>query len=153
MPQKVIYPETAPPLSTLPDPMIDKHSVSNNMTQAIILRFKDDVQVDENYQILCIEWPLSLVYGTHNFKARQAPMQNIITAPAPGFVLTQIISRRGPGSLRRMLERYGWVPFQGVKGVPHITFPVDVFGFQMLRMGIGLTLEGFSNHSVVLNAS
>lgn len=71
-----------------------------------------------------------------------------------GWLLTQIISRRGPGSLRRTLQLNGWV--EGTSnsrgGVPRITFPVDVDGFQVLRMEVGMTLEGFSNRSAFLVA-
>ena len=65
--------------------------------------FNGLVQMDENLQTLCMEWPLALDYdGT-----RQTPRQTTITAHAVGFVLTQIISRRGPGGLRFFLEKYG----------------------------------------------
>jgi insulysin len=128
-----------------PDPMINRGMTSR---QAIILRSKDDVQMDEKLQTLCMEWPLALVYdGT-----RQTPRQTTITAHAVGFVLTQIISRRGPGGLRFFLEKYGWAPNVGSKGLPRISFPVDVDGFQILRMEIGLTLDGFSNRSAVVSA-
>ena len=148
MAQKVITTETSSPEPAFPDPMLGKDSAESN-TQAIILRSKDDAQIDENYQTLCIEWPLSLVYDTPN---SGTSTQNIITAPALGFVLTQIIGRRGPGSLRFFLEKYGWAPKGGTKGVPRITFPVDVNGFQVMRMEVGLTLEGFSQRSAVVSA-
>eukprot|EP00571_Detonula_confervacea_P006332 CAMPEP_0172321364 /NCGR_PEP_ID=MMETSP1058-20130122/43172_1 /TAXON_ID=83371 /ORGANISM="Detonula confervacea, Strain CCMP 353" /LENGTH=1014 /DNA_ID=CAMNT_0013036857 /DNA_START=352 /DNA_END=3396 /DNA_ORIENTATION=- len=134
---------------SFPDPMIGKRDASNKMTQAIILRSKDDVTQTENYQTLCMEWPLSLVYGTPNFSTRQNP---IISAPALGWILTQIISRRGPGSLHFFLTKFGWAPKGVTKGIPRITFPVDVSGFQVLRMEMSLTLDGFSNRSAVVSA-
>ena len=138
---------------SLSDPMISQ-STASNPTQSIILRSKDDMQIDENYQTLCMEWPLSMIYPASVFGSHQAPMESIVTAPAIGFVLTQILSRRGPGSLRLFLEKFGWVPSNVYsKGVPKFSFPVDVSGFQVLRMEIpGLTLDGFANRSAVVSA-
>lgn len=135
-----------------PDPMINR-GVANSKDQAIILRSKDDVQMDEDLQTLCLEWPLALVYDcTPDVGTRQTPRRSTISAHAVGFMLTQIVSRRGPGSLRFFLEKFGWAPNVGSKGLPRISFPVDVNGFQILRMEIGLTLEGFSNRSAVVSA-
>ena len=135
-----------------PDPMI-KRDIANGITQAIILRSKDDVQMDEDCQTLCMEWPLALVYDK-DVEIQQPLHQKktIITAHAVGFVLTQIISRRGPGSLRFFLEKFGWSPKIGSKALPKISIPVDTNGFQILRMEIGLTLDGFSNRSAVVSA-
>jgi insulysin len=141
--------------SQLPYPLIVEEpakSKSKALTQSIILRSKDDVQLDENIQTLCIEWPLSLSYFKVPSGSRQAPTQNIITSASVGFVLSQIISRRGPGSLRFFLEKFGWVPKGSSKGVPRITFPADVDGFQILRMEIGLTFDGFQSRSAVVAA-
>ena len=130
-----------PPL--FPDPMLGSNK------QAIILRNTiDDVQVDENYQTLCMEWPLSLSYDATSIGTGSS---SLITATSLGFVLTQIISRRGPGSLRQFLEKLGYVP-RGNKGVPRISFPVDVNGFQILRLEIGgITLDGFANRSALVS--
>lgn len=150
MSQKVVskYQDT----KQLPYPLIEESVTSKpkGLTQSIILRSKDDVQLDENIQTLCIEWPLSLSYFKDPFGSRQAPTQNIITSASVGFVLSQIISRRGPGSLRFFLEKFGWVPKGSTKGVPRISFPVDVNNFQILRMEIGLTLDGFQSRSAVV---
>ena len=150
MSQKVVskYQDT----TQLPYPLIEEFATSKSkaLTQSIILRSKDDVQLDENIQTLCIEWPLSLSYSNIPVGSRQAPTQNMITSASVGFVLSQIISRRGPGSLRFFLEKFGWVPRGSTKGVPRITFPVDVSGFQILRMEIGLTLDGFASRSAVV---
>jgi len=129
-----------PPL--FPDPMLGSNK------QAIILRNTiDDVQVDENYQTLCMEWPLSLSYDATSIGAGSS---SLITATSLGFVLTHMISRRGPGSLRQFLEKLGYVP-RGNKGVPKISFPVDVNGFQILRLEIGgITLDGFANRSALI---
>ena len=136
----------------LPYPLMEESATSKSkaLTQSIILRSKDDVIFDENIQTLCIEWPLSLSYFKGTSQA--PPSQNIITSASVGFVLSQIISRRGPGSLRFFLEKFGWVPKGSTKGVPRITFPVDVSGFQILRMEIGLTLDGFQSRSAVVAA-
>jgi insulysin len=152
MSQKVVskYQDT----TQLPSPLIEESATSKSktLTQSIILRSKDDVQLDENIQTLCMEWPLSLSYFNAPFGSRQASTQNTITSASVGFVLSQIISRRGPGSLRFFLEKFGWVPKRSTKGVPRITFPVDVSGFQILRMEIGLTLDGFQSRSAVVAA-
>ncbi|KAL9191516.1 hypothetical protein ACHAXT_001222 [Thalassiosira profunda] len=149
MAQKVGTPETTLlGMPSFPDPMLGKGAAqSNRLAQTVILRSKDDVQIDENIQTLCMEWPLSLVYDSPNTGASQ-----MITTAALGFVLTQIISRRGPGSLRFFLEKFGWAPKGTSRGVPRISFPVDVSGFQILRMEIGLTLDGFANRSAVISA-
>lgn len=136
MSQKPSFAEISSGETSYPDPMIGKSTALDGIKQAIILRSKDDMQIDENYQTMCIEWPLSLVYGD-----AQKYGNRVITASALGFLLTQMISRRGPGSLRSFLEKPGWVP-KGGKGVPKITFPVDVSGFQILRLELGLTLDG-----------
>lgn len=134
-----------------PPPVANNEDSANGLTQSIILRSKDDVQISEDIQTLCIEWPLSLIYS--NCGTRQAPIQHIITAPAVGFILSQIISRRGPGSLRSFLEKFNWVPKDSLtKGVPRITFPVDVSGFQILRLELGVTLDGFASRSAVIAA-
>jgi insulysin len=149
MSQKVSNDRDAP---RLPNPLVERSASSNALKQTIILRSKDDVQFDENIQTLCIEWPLSLSYAKIPLGSRQAPTQRIITSASVGFVLSQIIARRGPGSLRFFLEKFGWVPTGRTTGVPRITFPVDVSGFQILRMEIGLTLDGFSSRSACVAA-
>ena len=149
MSQKVGLPEKFDIAPSFPVPMLGYRDAPNNIpTQAISLRSKDDIQMDENYQTLCIEWPLSLIYDT----TVNGGTKSLISTPALGFILTQIISRRGPGSLRLFLEKLGWVPKASSKGVPKITFPIDVSGFQVLRMEIGLTLDGFGNRSALVSA-
>lgn len=116
------------------------------------MRSTDDYQVDENIQTLAIEWPLSLVYSSAP-RTRHPSKQHTITASAVGFIVSQIISRRGPGSLRSLLGKFNWVPQSSLtKGVPRISFPIDVNGFQVLRMELGLTMEGFANRSAVVAA-
>lgn len=148
MSQKLSMVEKSFDKHSYPDVMIGQRGGLNNFMQTIILRSKDDIQVDENIQTLCIEWPLSLVYN-HSPTLGE---QEVITAHAVGFVLSQIICRRGPGSLRSLLEDINWAPTVGSKGVPRLSFPVDVSGFQVLRMELCLTLEGFSNRSAVVSA-
>ncbi|KAL7467233.1 hypothetical protein ACHAXS_007483 [Conticribra weissflogii] len=137
---------------SFPDAIVDKGGPTNAPTQTIILRSKEDAQYDEDIQTLCMEWPLSLTYTHDNCDSRQAPTQHVITAPAVGFVLSQMIARRGPGSLRYFLDKFGWVPKGGTRGLPRITFPVDVSGFQVIRVEISLTNEGFSNRSAAIAA-
>jgi insulysin len=133
-------------------PFFPDINVKPDLVQTVILRSNDDYQVDENIQTLSIEWPLSLVYS-NGVRTRQPSSQHIITAPAVGFIISQIVSRRGPGSLRNLLEKFNWVPKDSLtRGVPRISFPVDVNGFQVLRLELGLTLEGFSNRSAVVAA-
>lgn len=135
--------------TTFPKMTVNKDS---ELIQTVILRSTDDYQVDENIQTLAMEWPLSLVYSDTP-RTRQPSYQHTITASAVGFIVSQIISRRGPGSLRSLLEKFNWVPKNSLtKGVPRISFPVDVNGFQVLRMELGLTLEGFANRSAVVAA-
>ncbi len=69
-------------------------SRGSDLVQTIILRSKDDVQIDENIQTIAIEWPLNLVYSDGPLN-RQPQTQHTITAPAVGFLISQIISRRG----------------------------------------------------------
>mmetsp|Transcript_23282 Transcript_23282/g.45042 ORF Transcript_23282/g.45042 Transcript_23282/m.45042 type:complete len:1027 (+) Transcript_23282:268-3348(+) len=137
---------------SFPEAIVDKGRSTKGATQAIILRSKEDAQYDEDIQTLCMEWPLSLTYTRDRCDSRQAPTQHVITAPAVGFVLSQMIARRGPGSLRYFLDKFGWIPKGGTRGLPRISFPVDVSGFQVIRVEIGLTNEGFANRSAAIAA-
>jgi len=79
------------------------------------------------------------------------PYTSVVTATEIGFVLAQILGRRGPGTLFQLLKKRKWVP-EGSRGVPRISFPVDVSGFQIMRLEIVLTLQGFAKRSSVTAA-
>ena len=76
---------------------------------------------------------------------------SVVTGTQIGFVMAEILGRRGPGSLFKILKNRKWIP-EGNRGLPRISFPVDVSGFQILRLEIVLTLEGFSKRSSVTAA-
>jgi insulysin len=76
---------------------------------------------------------------------------SVVTATEIGFVMAEILGRRGPGSLFQLLKKRKWVP-EGSQRVPRISFPVDVSGFQIMRLEIVLTLEGFAKRSSVIAA-
>jgi len=75
----------------------------------------------------------------------------VVTATQIGFVMAEVLGRRGQGSLFKTLQKRKWIP-EGNRGLPRISFPVDVSGFQILRLEIILTLEGFSKRSSVIAA-
>lgn len=74
-----------------------------------------------------------------------------VTAPQIAFLLSQSLCRRGPGSLYAYLLRRGYVPGGG-SGVPRVVLPVDVSRFQILKLELTLTLEGFANRALVVAA-
>jgi len=116
---------------------------SSKLQETVLLRPKDD---DSSLEKLSVHWPLNIPYNNDEQGGTE-----MITAPTVGCIISQILGRRGPGSLSRFLVQLGWVP-QGSQGVPRITFPVDVSGFQILKLEIGLTQEGFINRSAVVAA-
>lgn len=65
--------------------------------------------------------------------------------------MSQILGRRGPTSLYRFLRQKNW-NYEGLQGLPRISFPVDVSGFQILKLEIGLTVEGFANRYSIVAA-
>ena len=101
--------------------------------------------VDDKFEKLSFLWPLSFDYSMTD------PSQQVVTASQIGFVLAQIFGRRGPGSIYNLLRRRKWVP-DGTNGIPRISFPVDVSGFQLMKLQLTLTLEGFSSRSAVIAA-
>jgi insulysin len=116
----------------------------SKQVQIVLYRAKNESPLQDSVEKLSIEWPLELNYT----KRGDDP---VIAAPTIGFILSQIIARRGPGSLYLFLLRRGWVP-KGSLGLPKITFPVDVSGFQMIKLEIALTLQGFANRSTIVAA-
>jgi insulysin len=125
-------------------PFPEAFSSRSKPTQIVLYRTKSELFSAESTERLSIEWPLKLDYSSID----DSP---IITAPAVGFIVSQIVARRGPGSLYLFLLRRKWVP-KGSQGLPRITFPVDVSGFQMMKLEILVTMEGFANRSTIVAA-
>jgi insulysin len=103
-------------------------------------------QGDSDMEKLSFEWVFDLDY-----REMMMPDNQVVTATQLGFILAQILGRRGPGSLYLFLLRRGWVP-SGQSGVPRITLPIEVSGFQILKLEINLSLDGFINRSAVVAA-
>ncbi|CAJ1958352.1 unnamed protein product [Cylindrotheca closterium] len=95
----------------------------------------------DSYETLSIYFGLSLDYSD----------QNGVTGTQLGFALSQMFGRRGPGSLYKLLQQRKWTPV-GSKGVPSISFPVDVSGFQLMKFQLFLTQHGFASRSSVVAA-
>jgi insulysin len=114
----------------------------NRLKQMVLYRKEGDSTAEK----LSFEWTLDLDYGD-----MMIPGEQSVTATQLGFILAQILGRRGPGSLYLFLLRRGWVP-SGLSGVPHITLPIEVSGFQILKLEINLSLDGFINRSAVVAA-
>ena len=119
---------------------------STRTRQVILYRPKVDFPLKENIETLSLEWALDFDYEGTNLNR---PGKMMVTAPQVGFVISQVLGRRGPGSLYYILYRRGWVP-TGMQGLPRITFPVDVSGFQLMKLEINLTFEGFLNRAIVV---
>jgi len=118
----------------------------SNYTQTILVKANEESsRQDEKVDLLSLEWALDIDYDEVESAKR------IITAPAIGFIISQILGRQGPGSLNSFLLRRQWVP-PGLRGKARISFPVDVARFQVMRLQIGLTTEGFANRSAVIAA-
>ncbi|CAB9516307.1 Insulin-degrading enzyme [Seminavis robusta] len=116
------------------------------MRQILLYRPKVDSPLREGIETLSMHWTLELDYTAD---AANRFGSNTVTATQVGFVISQILGRRGPGSLYYILYRRGWLP-NGMQGLPRISFPVDVSGFQLMKLDIGLTVEGFVNRAVVV---
>ena len=118
----------------------------NRISTICLFRQKSSTVVGEDLEKLSFQWALNLDYSGAKQSGR-----SIVTATQIGFVLSQIFGRRGPGSLYTLLRKRGWIP-EGSQGLPRIIFPVDVPGFQLMKLEISLTLEGFSSRSSVIAA-
>jgi insulysin len=114
----------------------------NRLKQMVLYRKQGESSAEK----LSFEWALDLDYGDMMIPGKQS-----VTATQLGFILAQVLGRRGPGSLYLFLLRRGWVP-SGSSGVPHITLPIEVSGFQILKLEINLSLDGFINRSAVVAA-
>jgi insulysin len=116
--------------------------IGNRPKQMVLYRKQGDSSAEK----LSFEWNLDLDYGDMMIPGKQS-----VTATQLGFILAQVLGRRGPGSLYVFLLRRGWIP-SGSSGVPHITIPIEVSGFQILKLEINLSLDGFINRSAVVAA-
>jgi insulysin len=102
---------------------------------------------NDKFEKLSFQWPLKLDYSG----LKNGNTKNAVTATQIGFVISQVLDRRGPGSLYTLLKRRGWIP-DNSQGLPRVSFPVDVSGFQLLKLEFSLTLEGFVSRSAVIAA-
>lgn len=128
-------------LELYPEPFLSR----NRLTQVILLRSMTNTNLfNGNLPKLTVDWPLSISYDN-------VTSSSTISAESVGFIISQIFGRRGPSSLYRFLRRRGWNSNDS-QGVPRISFPVDVNGFQILRLELCLTLEGFANRAGVVAA-
>jgi len=131
-------PTVMPIPRTYPEPFRSR----TRLTQVVLLQSSKN-----DGPKLSLEWPLDLAYNDE----LKNPSSNVITASSVGFILSQVLGRRGPASLYRFLRHKNWNR-EGSQGVPHISFPVDVSGFQILKLTIGLTAEGFANRFSIVAA-
>jgi insulysin len=99
---------------------------------------------DDQIERLIMEWILNLDY-TDAIRNGQP----VVTATQIAFLVAQILGRRGPGSLYFFLSRRGWVPTSHA-ALPRVSLPVQVSGFQILKLELTLTREGFLNRSAVV---
>jgi insulysin len=113
-----------------------------NRLKHMVLYCKGESQTEK----ISFEWTLGLDYADIGSASKP-----FVTATQIGFILSQIISRRGPGSLYQYLLRRGWVP-SGNTGVPRITIPLEVSRFQIIKIEVLLTTEGYLNRSSVVVA-
>jgi insulysin len=110
--------------------------------QFVLWHPKGDSPLTVNIEKLSMHWLLERSYERSG---------SVLTSTTVGFFISQLIDRRGPGSLYLFLLRRGWIP-EGNQGLPRITFPIDVSGFQLMRLDIVLNIEGFANRSAVVAA-
>jgi insulysin len=120
----------------------------NRITPICLFRSKNDFILDDKIERLTFQWALALDYSEILVDQTSRPT---VTASQIGFVLSQVMARKGPGSLYLLLKRRGWIP-EGSQSIPRITFPVDVSGFQLMKLELHLTLEGFVSRSAVIAA-
>jgi len=112
-----------------------------NRLKHLVLLQKNDSSSSTDKEKLIIQWVLNEDY-------RGLKTNNAVEI---AFVLNQILGRRGPGSLYQSLRKQGWI-LNGSAIPPQISVPVNVSGFQILKLELSLTLEGFLNRSKVVSA-
>eukprot|EP00536_Pseudo-nitzschia_multiseries_P001453 jgi/Psemu1/3378/gm1.3378_g len=139
--------EMVPPLARreLPSRFFPPFLVPGKATGPICLfrgKVSNEILAD-NLEKISFQWALDQRYdGLRKSSSSSSP--TVVTATQIGFVLAEILGRRGPGSLFPVAPE--------AKMVPRISFPVDVSGFQLLRLEIVVTLAGFANRSSVVAA-
>lgn len=125
-------------------PLLPKQNALNTLC---IFRKEIGNKPGDDLEKLSFQWGLNLDYSGMGEQVDRT----VATGTQIGFILSQILGRRGPGSLFTLLKRRNWIP-QGTQGLPKISFPVDVPGFQILRLELALTRQGFSSRSSVIAA-
>jgi insulysin len=108
-------------------------------------------RLSDEVERMSFEWPLNLDYRKRQgdtMSAFGASTKYQPTATEVAFILAQVLGRRGPGSLYQFLLRRGWT----TTTFPRITLPLDVSGFQIVRLDLMLTPEGFYNRAAVAAA-
>lgn len=128
----------------------------------IFRRKGSDEYVTDNIEKISFQWDLDQDYTglrtTDPYSSTNTgsiatgnSAESVVTATQIGFVMAQILGRRGPGSLFQLLQKRKWIP-EGGRGLPRISFPIDVSGFQIMRLELVLTYEGFQKRSSVIAA-
>ena len=128
-------------LTPYPDPLPFRARASQYLMYRSLKR---DSRLTENLEKLSFQWMFDRKFNNEGDASVKA-------TSTIGFFLSQLMARRGPGSVYLFLMKRGWVP-KGNLGLPRISFPVDVSGFQLMRLDIALTEEGFANRSAVIAA-
>jgi insulysin len=106
---------------------------------------------NEGNEKMTLQWVLNEDYEErerYNGRYKESTNAN---ASEIAFVLNQILGRRGPGSFYQYLRDHGWIHNKSTLP-PQVTIPMNVSGFQILRMELSLTQEGFLNRSKVASA-
>ena len=112
----------------------------------VLLCKKQGNAASEDTERLTIQWILNIDYSSAILRG-----EAVVTASQVAFCLAQILGRRGPGSLYFFLLRRGWIP-PGTAGIPKVSLPVQVSGFQMIKLDVLLSKDGFLNRSAVVAA-
>jgi len=108
----------------------------------LILYQKDESLSSIGNEKLIMQWVLNEDYrGTKKNNAAEI-----------AFVLNQVLGRRGPGSLYLFLRKRGWIQNKSSTLPLQIKVPTNVSGFQLLRLELSLTIEGFLNRSRIVAA-
>ena len=109
-------------------------------SKQLLLHDKSRALGDEK---LVFQWILNENYSSTGSRAN--------SAIEIAFILNQIFGRRGYGSLYFFLRQRGWI-ISSSSVPPQIKVPVNVSGFQLLRLELPLTYEGFLNRTSVIEA-
>lgn len=108
----------------------------------LILYQKDESTSTVRNEKLIMQWVLNEDYrGVKKYNAVEL-----------AFVLNQVLGRRGPGSLYLFLRKRGWIQNKSSTVPLQIKVPTNASGFQILRLELSLTIEGFLNRSRIVAA-